>query len=80
MTNRGFELASIYGARQQELEQLRGIPLMVTFLLETKDTLQPVVKALIAWVGSSLVYLLTQVLGRGIGLIGRGILQAIGQR
>ncbi|NJN75932.1 MAG: DUF3685 domain-containing protein [Synechococcaceae cyanobacterium RL_1_2] len=78
LTNRGLEWRYIYGARQQELAKLQGIPLLVTFLLETKDTLQPVLKAFIAWVGSSLVYLLTQVLGRGIGLIGRGILQAIG--
>jgi hypothetical protein len=29
-------------------------------------------------VGSGLVYVLTEVVGRGIGLVGRGILQGIG--
>lgn len=34
---------------------------------------------MVAWVGKGVVYLLTQVIGRGLGLIGQGILQGIGQ-
>ncbi|MGL5807112.1 MAG: DUF3685 domain-containing protein, partial [Xenococcaceae cyanobacterium] len=32
----------------------------------------------IAFIGSGVVYLLTYVIGRGIGLIGKGIIQGIG--
>jgi len=68
----------IYSSRQEELEQLKGIPWGVTIALELTDAMAPRMKSIIAFVGSGLVYLLTQVIGKGIGLIGRGILQGIG--
>ena len=68
----------IYSSRQEELEQLKGIPWCVTIALELTDAMAPRMKSIIAFVGSGLVYLLTQVIGKGIGLIGRGILQGIG--
>jgi hypothetical protein len=36
------------------------------------------VRQVVSIVGSGLVYVLTQVVGRGLGLIGRGILDGIG--
>ncbi len=75
---RGLMLTPIYAPRRAELEQLSGLPWAMTLLLETRDALSPRVRALIALVGSGVVYVLTEVVGRGIGLVGRGILQGIG--
>ena len=75
---RGIMLTPIYAPRRDELEQLSGLPWAMTLLLETRDALSPRVRSLIALVGSSVVYVLTEVVGRGIGLVGRGILQGIG--
>jgi len=74
----GIVRRSIYAPRRQELEQLSGVPLAITLLLEARDAIAPRFRAVVAWVGSSLVYILTEVIGRGIGLIGRGIAKGIG--
>jgi DNA-binding NarL/FixJ family response regulator len=68
----------IYAPRQEELQRLRGIPWLVTIALETRDAIAPRLRTVFSWLGKGLVYLLTQVIGRGLGLIGRGILQGIG--
>lgn len=75
---RGLVRQSIYAPRRDELEQLRGVPLAVTLALETRDAIAPRLRSTISVVGSSLVYVLTEVLGRGIGLIGRGIIKGVG--
>ncbi|MEO0869756.1 MAG: DUF3685 domain-containing protein, partial [Cyanobacteria bacterium J06642_11] len=75
---RGILLTPVYAPRRAELDQLSGLPWAMTLLLETRDALSPRVRALIALVGSSVVYVLTEVVGRGIGLVGRGVLQGIG--
>lgn len=75
---RGIQKQTIYGSRRQELEGLSGVPLAVTLVLEGRDAIAPRVRAAVSFVGSGVVFLLTRVLGRGIGLIGRGILQGIG--
>lgn len=75
---RGIMLTPIYAPRRGELDQLSGVPWAMTLLLETRDALSPRLRAVIALVGSSVVYVLTEVVGRGIGLVGRGILQGIG--
>jgi hypothetical protein len=77
-TNYGIDRIAIYAPRPQELSQLAGIPLVVTLALETRDALSPRLKSASIFVGSSIVYLLTEVIGRGIGLIGRGIVKGIG--
>jgi DNA-binding response OmpR family regulator len=68
----------IYAPRITELERLEGFPWLTTIILETRDAIAPRVRSIIAAVGSGLVYILTQVIGKGIGLIGKGILQGIG--
>ena len=68
----------IYAPRQGELRQLRGIPWLITMAWEFRDAIAPRLRSLIAFVGNGLVYVLTKVIGRGIGLIGRGIIQGIG--
>lgn len=65
--------------RDQELSQLGWWQRQVALLLETRDALAPQLHALIQRVGDLMVVVLTQVIGRGIGLIGRGIAQGMGR-
>lgn len=74
----GIKKVSVYSPRREELAELTGIGLGVTIALELRDAIAPRLRTLVAFVGNGVVYLLTQVLGRGIGLIGRGILEGIG--
>lgn len=74
----GIKQFPIYAPRRDELERLSGIPLIVTFALEVRDATAPRLRALISWIGGGVIYLLTDVIGRGIGLIGRGVLKGIG--
>ncbi|MEM9092556.1 MAG: DUF3685 domain-containing protein, partial [Cyanobacteria bacterium P01_F01_bin.53] len=78
LTPNGINTTSIYAPRRAELDRLGGLPLMVTLALETRDAISPRLRAAISLVGSSVVYVLTEVLGRGIGLVGRGILKGVG--
>ena len=79
-TQRGIQTESIYHSRQGELEQLSGLQWAVTVAMETSDAIAPRLRQAIGWVGSGIVYLLTDVLGRGIGLVGRGVLRGLGNR
>ncbi|MEG4801535.1 DUF3685 domain-containing protein [Microcoleus sp. ARI1-B5] len=74
----GIKRISIYAPRNRELAQLSGWQLALTLLLETRDAIAPRVRAVVSLLGAAVVYVLTQVIGRGIGLIGRGIIQGIG--
>jgi DNA-binding NarL/FixJ family response regulator len=78
LSDTGIKQTSIYSPRRQELEQLRGIRLAVTLAYETRDAIAPRLRAAISWAGSGVVYILTQVLGKSIGLIVRGVIQGIG--
>ncbi len=75
---RGIANSSVYAPRNQELVRLSNIPLLVTLFLEFSDAIAPRLKSLLAFAGSGIVFILTQIIGRGLGLIGRGILQGIG--
>jgi DNA-binding NarL/FixJ family response regulator len=75
---RGFAKISVYAPRTQELKQLSGIGLVVTLALEIRDAIAPRLRAIVAFLGTGIVYVLSQVVGRAIGLIGRGILQGLG--
>lgn len=74
----GIQTQWIYAPRQEELEQLSGLQLTVTLAIEARDAIAPRLRSTISLVGSGLVYLLTDVVGRGIGLIGRGIIKGVG--
>jgi DNA-binding NarL/FixJ family response regulator len=78
LSGRGIKKTSIYASRAQELQQLSGIPFMVTLALETRDAVSPRLRAIVSFVGNGLIYVLTEVVGRGIGLIGRGVIKGIG--
>jgi DNA-binding NarL/FixJ family response regulator len=75
----GIEQIAIYAPRTEELDQLAGVQLAVTLALETRDAIAPRLRSTLDFLGSGVVYFLTEVLGRGIGLIGRGILKGIGK-
>ncbi len=68
----------IYASRRLELESLTGIPWLSTIVIETRDAIAPLVRQFVALAGSGVVFVLTQVIGKGLGLIGKGIIQGIG--
>ena len=75
---RGIAKTSIYAPRDRELAGLSGIPLIVTLALELRDAIAPRLQAVVSFVGSGIIFVLTQVVGKTIGLIGRGVLQGLG--
>jgi DNA-binding NarL/FixJ family response regulator len=78
LNGNAIAIATISVSRLGELNQLKGLPWLVTILLESRDAIAPRARAVIAFLGRGVIYLLVQVIGRGIGLIGRGILQGFG--
>lgn len=78
LTGRSIRKTSIYAPRTQELENLSGIPYFVTLALETRDALSPRLRSAISFIGNGVIYVLTEVIGRGIGLVGRGVIKGIG--
>ena len=78
MTPNGLQTHTIYAPRQTELESLSGLQYALTFALEARDAIAPRVRAAISLAGSTVVFVLTEVIGRGIGLIGRGIVKGVG--
>ena len=78
--NRGeIETCSIMEPRDEELRSLGWWQQQVALLVETRDALAPQIQSVIKRVGDLMVVILTQVLGRAIGLIGRGIVQGMGR-
>jgi hypothetical protein len=65
--------------RDQELKRLGWLQQWVTLSLETRDALAPQVQSLMRGLGDLLVVVLTKVVGRAIGLVGRGIAQGMGR-
>lgn len=78
LTGRSIRKTTIYASRTQELEQLSGIPYVVTLALETRDAISPRLRSAVSFMGNGVIYVLTEVIGRGIGLVGRGIIKGIG--
>lgn len=74
-----IETVDLLEPRDQELRQLGWLQQGVTLALESRDALAPQLRSLVRGLGALLVMLLTQVVGRAIGLIGRGILQGMGR-
>jgi hypothetical protein len=78
LSPQGIAETKLYAPRQRELQSLSGLPLGVTLLLETRDAIAPRLKATFALLGTGVVYFLTEIVGRGIGLVGQGIVKGIG--
>lgn len=78
LTPQGIQVQWIYAPRKEELESLSGVPYWLTLALETRDAIAPRLRTTVSFVGSGFVFVLTEVVGRGIGLVGRGIAKGIG--
>lgn len=74
-----FSQQQLTEPRDLELRQLSWSQQLVTLALESRDALAPQVQSLVRGVGQVVVVLLTKVIGRAIGLVGRGIAQGMGQ-
>lgn len=75
----GIRLLDTTEPRDGELKRLRGPQQLVTLLLELRDALGPQVQSAVRAMGQLVVILLTRVIGRAIGLVGRGIAQGMGR-
>ncbi|MEO1095309.1 MAG: DUF3685 domain-containing protein [Cyanobacteria bacterium J06638_28] len=78
ITPEGIQKHYIYAPRTAELSALTGVQYFTTLALEIRDALSPRVRTTIAFLGSGVVFVLTEVIGRGIGLVGRGMVKGIG--
>ncbi len=65
--------------RDEELRQLGWWQQQVALLVEARDALSPQIQTLVKHLGDLMVVILTQVVGRAIGLVGRGIAQGMGR-
>ncbi len=74
----GIQRVCIYAPRNMELARLSGWRLALTLVLEARDAIAPRLRAVVSLFGVGVVYVLTEVVGRGIGLVGRGVIQGIG--
>ncbi len=74
-----IKLLMLTEPRDEELRSLGWLQQQVALLLEARDALAPQLQALIKHIGDLMVVVLTKVVGRSIGLIGRGIAQGMGR-
>lgn len=78
LTPQGIQVHRIYAPRQEELAALSGAQYVTTLALEARDAIAPRLRTALSLVGSGVVFVLTELIGRGIGLVGRGIAKGIG--
>lgn len=79
LRNKKIEKLLLTELRDEELRKLGWFQQQVALILEARDALAPQVQSLTKKLGDLMVILLTQVIGRAIGLIGRGIAQGMGR-
>ncbi len=77
--NKKIEKIVILEPRDDELKKLDWSQRQIAFIIELRDALAPQVQAIIQYLGDLIVLILTKVIGRSIGLIGRGIAQGMGR-
>ena len=68
-----------YENREKELEKLEWFQKQVTLLVEIRDAIAPQLEIAVKYIGNLFVNLLTKVVGKAIGLVGKGILQGLGR-
>ncbi len=79
INNNIIEKIIILEPRDDELKKLDWIQRQIAFTVELRDALSPQLQAIIQYFGDLIVLILTKVVGRSIGLIGRGIAQGMGK-
>ncbi|WP_269612722.1 DUF3685 domain-containing protein [Prochlorococcus marinus] len=77
--NNKIEKIIILETRDDELRKLNWTQRQIAFTIELRDALAPQIQAIIQYLGDLIVLILTKVVGRSIGLIGRGIAQGMGR-
>ena len=65
--------------REKDLDNLEWFQKQVTLLIEIRDALAPQFEIAFKYIGDIFVTFLTKVIGKAIGLIGKGILQGLGR-
>ncbi len=65
--------------REKELENLEWFQKQVTLLVEIRDAIAPQLEIVVKSIGGLFVNFLTKVVGKAIGLVGKGILQGLGR-
>jgi hypothetical protein len=78
--NNNIEKIITLEPRDDELKKLDWAQRQIAFTIELRDALAPQVQAIIQHLGDLIVLILTKVVGRSIGLIGRGIAQGMGRK
>ena len=77
INNKKVEKTIILEPRDEELRKLDWTQRQIAFIIELRDALAPQLQAIIQYLGDLIVLILTKVVGRSIGLIGRGIAQGM---
>ena len=70
---------NIHYNRENDLKNLDWFQRQVTLLIEIRDALTPQLEIVISYLGNFVVTILTKIVGKSIGLIGKGILQGLGK-
>ncbi len=79
LNNGNIEIFTVSEARDNDLKQLGWWQKQVTLLVEARDALAPQLQAILKYIGDLMVIVLTNILGRAIGLVGKGIAQGMGR-
>ncbi|WP_320674519.1 DUF3685 domain-containing protein [Prochlorococcus sp. MIT 1341] len=77
--NKSIQPLMLTEPRDEELRQLGWWQQQVALIVETRDALAPQIQSVVKHFGDLMVIILTQVVGRAIGLVGRGIAQGMGR-
>ena len=65
--------------REKDIEKLTWFQKQITLLVEIRDAIYPQLEIAIKYIGNIIVTILTKIIGKAIGLIGKGILQGLGR-
>ena len=65
--------------REDDLKDLDWLQKQVTLLVEIRDAIAPQLEIAVKYIGKIVVTILTKVVGKALGLIGKGILQGLGR-
>ncbi len=65
--------------REKDIDKLTWFQKQITLLVEIRDAISPQLEIAIKYIGNIFVTILTKVVGKAIGLVGKGILQGLGR-
>ncbi len=65
--------------REKDIDKLTWLQKQITLLVEIRDAIAPQLEIATKYIGNIFVTILTKVVGKAIGLVGKGILQGLGR-